>query len=139
MLALHARRRRQRGPAPEHLARDAAEQSASRADAQGADGPGHPELESLAAKDADAFGKVWEAFGAVIKEGLYEDGERRDALIGLARFATTGPMDGRSNSIPPISGPIRPRFTISPAKARSDSSPIPNSKQRAIAASRCCC
>jgi molecular chaperone HtpG len=47
------------------------------------------ELESLAEKDADAFGKIWEAFGAVIKEGLYEDFERREALLALARFTTT--------------------------------------------------
>ncbi len=53
------------------------------------------ELESLAAKDADAFRKIWDAFGAVIKEGLYEDGERRDALIRLARFTTTV-ADGRT-------------------------------------------
>lgn len=53
------------------------------------------ELESLASKDADAFGKVWEAFGAILKEGLYEDRERRDALLKLARFATTA-GDGRT-------------------------------------------
>ena len=47
------------------------------------------ELESLAAKDAETFGKVWEAFGKVLKEGLYEDHERRDQLLALARFATT--------------------------------------------------
>src|SRR5262249_22147626 len=35
------------------------------------------------------FGKVWEAFGAVIKEGLYEDFERRETLLALARFTTT--------------------------------------------------
>ena len=51
------------------------------------------ELESLAAKDADAFKKIWDAFGAVIKEGLYEDGERRDALLKLARFTTTAGGD----------------------------------------------
>jgi molecular chaperone HtpG len=48
------------------------------------------ELENLAEKDAAAFAKIWDAFGAVIKEGLYEDHERRDALLGLARFTTTG-------------------------------------------------
>jgi molecular chaperone HtpG len=32
---------------------------------------------------------VWEAFGSVIKEGLYEDRERRDQLLALARFTTT--------------------------------------------------
>jgi molecular chaperone HtpG len=47
------------------------------------------ELETLANKDAAAFGKVWEAFGAVLKEGLYEDPERRDQLLGLVRFTTT--------------------------------------------------
>jgi len=47
------------------------------------------ELESLAANQAEAFAKVWEAFGKVLKEGLYEDHERRDKLLALARFATT--------------------------------------------------
>jgi molecular chaperone HtpG len=47
------------------------------------------ELETLAAKEPESFGKIWEAFGAVIKEGLYEDHERRDALLGLTRFTTT--------------------------------------------------
>jgi molecular chaperone HtpG len=47
------------------------------------------ELENLSGNDAERFGKVWEAFGSVIKEGLYEDYERRDQLLALARFATT--------------------------------------------------
>jgi molecular chaperone HtpG len=47
------------------------------------------ELEKLAGNDAAAYAKVWENFGAVLKEGLYEDFERRDALLGLARFKTT--------------------------------------------------
>jgi molecular chaperone HtpG len=47
------------------------------------------ELESLAARDAATFAKLWEAFGSVIKEGIYEDRERRDQLLTLARFATT--------------------------------------------------
>jgi molecular chaperone HtpG len=48
------------------------------------------ELETLAKEEkSEAFGKIWEAFGAVIKEGLYEDHERRDQLLGLARFTTT--------------------------------------------------
>ena len=47
------------------------------------------ELESLAAKDAATFNKVWEAFGSVIKEGLYEDRARRDQLLALCRFTTT--------------------------------------------------
>jgi molecular chaperone HtpG len=47
------------------------------------------ELESLAERDTEAFGKIWDAFGAVIKEGIYEDHERREALLKLARFDTT--------------------------------------------------
>ena len=47
------------------------------------------ELEKLATGDAAAYAKVWDNFGAVLKEGLYEDFERRDALLGLARFKTT--------------------------------------------------
>jgi molecular chaperone HtpG len=47
------------------------------------------ELEKLAGSDTEAFGKIWETFGAVIKEGLYEDFERRAQLLGLARFKTT--------------------------------------------------
>jgi molecular chaperone HtpG len=47
------------------------------------------ELESLVAKDEPAFNKIWEAFGRVLKEGIYEDHERRDQLLALARFTTT--------------------------------------------------
>ena len=47
------------------------------------------ELESLASKDAAAFNKIWEAFGSLLKEGIYEDRERRDQLLALARFTTT--------------------------------------------------
>lgn len=55
------------------------------------------ELEKLAESDKDAYASVWEAFGAVIKEGLYEDPERRDALFKIARFRTTkAPEGGRS-------------------------------------------
>ena len=47
------------------------------------------ELEKLANKEEDKFASVWEAFGPVIKEGLYEDPERRDQLFKLVRFNTT--------------------------------------------------
>jgi molecular chaperone HtpG len=47
------------------------------------------ELESIATKDAEAYAKLWSAFGKVLKEGLYEDRERRDQLLALARFTTT--------------------------------------------------
>jgi molecular chaperone HtpG len=47
------------------------------------------ELEQLGDKDPENFAKIWDAFGAVIKEGLYEDFERREKLLALARFTTT--------------------------------------------------
>ncbi|ABD90451.1 molecular chaperone HtpG [Rhodopseudomonas palustris] len=47
------------------------------------------ELESLGDKDPEAFGKIWDAFGLVIKEGIWEDYERRDKLLALSRFTTT--------------------------------------------------
>jgi molecular chaperone HtpG len=54
------------------------------------------ELETIAAKDPQAFAKIWEAFGSVVKEGIYEDHERRDQLLALARFTTTKDSDGRT-------------------------------------------
>ena len=42
------------------------------------------------AKDApEDYAKFWENFGAVLKEGLYEEPAEREALIGLARFRST--------------------------------------------------
>lgn len=48
------------------------------------------ELEKLSTKDTEKYEAIWSAFGPVLKEGLYEDFERRDALLKLARFRTTG-------------------------------------------------
>jgi molecular chaperone HtpG len=47
------------------------------------------ELDKLAANDAERYLKLWDNFGAVLKEGLYEDYSRRETLLGLARFKTT--------------------------------------------------
>jgi molecular chaperone HtpG len=47
------------------------------------------ELEALAEKEPDNFSKIWDAFGAVIKEGIYEDFERREKLLALSRFSST--------------------------------------------------
>ncbi len=51
------------------------------------------EFERLADKETQTYAKIWDTFGAVIKEGLYEDFERRDALLKLARFKTTASSD----------------------------------------------
>jgi molecular chaperone HtpG len=47
------------------------------------------ELEQLSEKEPENFNKIWDAFGAVIKEGIYEDFERREKLLALSRFTTT--------------------------------------------------
>ncbi|WP_230533265.1 molecular chaperone HtpG [Microvirga roseola] len=52
------------------------------------------ELDKLAQNDAEAYTKVWETFGSVLKEGIYEDFERRSTLLGLARFKTTASGGG---------------------------------------------
>ena len=47
------------------------------------------ELTKCADKDPEKYLQVWEHFGAVMKEGLYEDVERRDTLYKLTRFKST--------------------------------------------------
>ena len=66
------------------------------------------ELETLAEKDQETFQKIWDAFGPVLKEGLYEDFERRDQLLGLARFTTTA---GASRSLKQYLADLRPNQT----------------------------
>ncbi len=48
------------------------------------------ELKKSADNDRQAYENFWDNFGAVLKEGLYEDMERRDKLLELALFQTTG-------------------------------------------------
>ncbi len=47
------------------------------------------EIGKKAAKDAEGFESFWNEFGPVLKEGLYEDGEAREALLKVARFRST--------------------------------------------------
>ncbi|QIG48126.1 molecular chaperone HtpG [Nordella sp. HKS 07] len=47
------------------------------------------ELKKCFEAEPEKAAKIWEAFGPVIKEGLYEDMERRDQLFEIARFNTT--------------------------------------------------
>src|SRR5215470_34799 len=67
------------------------------------------ELESVAAKEAETYAKIWDAFGRVLKEGIYEDHERRAALIALARFATTA--GGASRSLKQYVADFKPNQT----------------------------
>ena len=47
------------------------------------------ELAKKADEAPDEYATFWDNFGAVLKEGLYEDREQRDALLGLVRFRST--------------------------------------------------
>jgi molecular chaperone HtpG len=66
------------------------------------------ELDSLADKQPDDFKRIWDAFGRVLKEGIYEDHERRDQLLGLARFETT---NGAARSLKDYVAGFRPNQT----------------------------
>ncbi len=67
------------------------------------------EFQNLADKEAEKFAKVWEAFGSVLKEGIYEDHERRETLLALARFATT--KGGEPRSLKQYVADFRPNQT----------------------------
>jgi molecular chaperone HtpG len=56
-----------------------------------AGGPVEGEAEAAAAADAkpESYERWWEQFGAVLKEGLYEDADNRPKLLELARFRST--------------------------------------------------
>lgn len=47
------------------------------------------EVGKLADKEPEKFATFWENFGPVLKEGLYEDADQREALMKIARFKTT--------------------------------------------------
>jgi molecular chaperone HtpG len=66
------------------------------------------ELEALGEKEPDSFTKIWDAFGAVIKEGIYEDFERREKLLALARFSTTA---GEKRSLKQYVADLKPNQT----------------------------
>src|SRR6266404_3958967 len=66
------------------------------------------ELEQLDDKEPDSFNKIWDAFGPVIKEGIYEDYERRDKLLALSRFSTTA---GEKRSLKQYVADFKPNQT----------------------------
>ena len=47
------------------------------------------DLGKKATEAPEEYAKFWDAFGAVLKEGLYEEREQRDTLLSLARFRST--------------------------------------------------
>jgi molecular chaperone HtpG len=66
------------------------------------------ELEQLSDKDPENFNKIWDAFGAVLKEGIYEDFERREKLLALSRFTTTS---GERRSLKQYAADLKPNQT----------------------------
>ncbi len=66
------------------------------------------ELEQLGEKEPENFAKIWDAFGPVIKEGLYEDYERREKLLALSRFTTTA---GEKRSLKQYVADLKPNQT----------------------------
>ncbi|MGY8962139.1 MAG: molecular chaperone HtpG [Rhodospirillales bacterium] len=47
-------------------------------------------------KNAEEYNAFWSNFGSVLKEGLYEDFERRDEILELSRFRTSSGEEWRS-------------------------------------------
>jgi molecular chaperone HtpG len=68
------------------------------------------ELEKVADKEPETYVKIWENFGAVLKEGIYDDFERRDALLALTRFKTTGSA-GAWRSLKEYASGLKPNQT----------------------------
>jgi molecular chaperone HtpG len=66
------------------------------------------ELEQLGDKDPENFAKIWDGFGPVIKEGIYEDFERREKLLALSRFTTTA---GENRSLKQYIADLKPNQT----------------------------
>jgi molecular chaperone HtpG len=66
------------------------------------------ELESLSEKEPETFVKIWDAFGRVIKEGIWEDFERREKLLALSRFTTTS---GEKRSLKQYVESLKPNQT----------------------------
>jgi molecular chaperone HtpG len=66
------------------------------------------EVESLADNEPENFAKIWDAFGPVIKEGIYEDFERREKLLALARYTTTS---GEKRSLKQYTADLKPNQT----------------------------
>src|SRR5450432_2060973 len=66
------------------------------------------ELESLSEKEPETFAKIWDAFGLVIKEGIWEDFERREKLLALSRFSTTA---GEKRSLKQYIADLKPNQT----------------------------
>ncbi|MBI3275521.1 MAG: molecular chaperone HtpG, partial [Methylocystis sp.] len=68
------------------------------------------ELAKLAASEPEKFRSVWDNFGAVLKEGLHEEPQRRDAIFDIARFSSAASGDGQ-RSLKDYVANLRPNQT----------------------------
>ena len=66
------------------------------------------ELKGMADNKPEDYTKFWKAFGPVLKEGLYEDMDRRDALLELLRCDST---TGENRSLKDYVAAIKPEQT----------------------------
>jgi len=51
------------------------------------------ELKKKAEKKPEEYAKFWDAFGPVLKEGIYEDFANRESLVEISRFRSTASDD----------------------------------------------
>ena len=51
------------------------------------------ELKKVSEKNIDGYKEFWKEYGAVLKEGLYEDVERKETLLDLCRFSSNESED----------------------------------------------
>lgn len=86
------------------------------------------ELEKLAAAEPERYQAIWDNFGSVLKEGLYEDFARRETLLGLARFKTTA-SDGQWRSLEDYVGSLKENQTAIFYAVGNDIERIANSPQ----------
>lgn len=86
------------------------------------------DLAKLSEQDAGTFSAIWQNFGTVIKEGLYEDFERRQQLLDLSRFRTTASGEGW-RSLKDYVGSLKENQTAIYYIAGDDAGRIANSPQ----------
>ena len=99
------------------------------------------ELGRLAESEPEKFAKVWENFGAVLKEGLHEDPQRRDDIFKIARFASTRTSE-KTRTLADYIADLRENQTsifylVGDDLKRLAQSPRSRSSRRAEL--RCCC
>lgn len=102
------------------------------------------ELKRKAEKEPEAYAKFWDNFGAVLKEGLYEDIANRDRLLEVARFRTTRSGDelvslktyGRAHAPGSGGNLLHHRRRCRSRKAQPASGRLPRPRCRGLAADR---